>query len=173
LSEFISELKIIDTALDVAAATPFFRKCFEHEYNDMLDEAVERHIETEIAESILANDLSGRKLRSAWIDGKLRGTAVGVQRDTHFFVWGMYVDPDFLRKGIGTRLLSDLCKGLPVGIVISVQVLDESIGALRFYSSMGFEPVTSDDVEVFPHVFRRAKILNCRMEKIGRVDKTD
>jgi hypothetical protein len=85
----------------------------------------------------------------------------------------MYVDPDFLRKGIGTRLLSDLCNGLPVGIIISVQVLDESIGALKFYSSMGFEPVTSDDVEVFPNVFKRAKILNCRIENMGRVDKMD
>jgi ribosomal protein S18 acetylase RimI-like enzyme len=139
----------------------------------MLDEALECYIETEISESILANDLSGRKLRSAWIDGKLRGTAVGVQRDTYFFVWGMYVDPDFLRKGIGTRLLSDLCKGLPAGIVISVRVLDESVGALRFYSSMGFETVTSDHVEVFPNVFRGAKILNCKIENIGRLDKTD
>ena len=173
MSEFILELQIFETTPDMAAATHFFRKCFEHEYHDMLDEALECYIETESSESILANDLSGRKLRSAWIDGKLRGTAVGVQRGTYFFVWGMYVDPDFLRKGIGTRLLSDLCKGLPVGIVISVQVLDESIGALRFYSSMGFEPVTSDDVEVFPHVFRRAKILNCRMENMGRVAKTD
>ena len=173
MSELILELKIVETAPDMAAAMPFFRKCFEHEYYDMLDESVECYIQTEISESILANDLSGRKLRSAWIDGKLRGTAVGVQRDTYFFVWGMYVDPDFLRKGIGTRLLSDLCNGLPVGIIISVQVLDESIGALKFYSSMGFEPVTSDDVEVFPNVFKRAKILNCRIENMGRVDKTD
>jgi GNAT superfamily N-acetyltransferase len=171
LNEFLSELRIIDSVPDMNLAAPFFRKCFKHEYYVMLGEIADQHIVKEITESILANDLDGRDLRSAWIEGKLTGTAVGIRRENYFFVWGMYVDPGYLRKGIGRRLPTDLCKGRPEGTVISVQVLDESVGALSFCSSMGFETVASEEVQVFPNVFRSAAIMNCKVEDIGRAAK--
>lgn len=87
---------------------------------------------------------------------ELNGSAVGtmfVQRDgDDAGIYGFVIDPAWQGRGIGREALSRACERLGSegtrGIHLEVAV--ENDHALRLYTSIGFEPVTTEDYYALP-----------------------
>jgi GNAT superfamily N-acetyltransferase len=71
-------------------------------------------------------------VRVAEIDGVLVGFATALPREGYLELEDLFVDPDFMRRGIATALIDDVKqRGLPVEVSANEH-------ALAFYTSVGF-----------------------------------
>jgi ribosomal protein S18 acetylase RimI-like enzyme len=105
---------------------------------------------TELAQLFKAADLGGRegdKIRRAFEkstvvcfvfdDARLIGAARALSDlEYHATIYDVAVHPDYQRQGIGTRVMTELLRLLPVWRVLLVADAD----ATPFYSRLGFAP---------------------------------
>lgn len=79
-------------------------------------------------------------------DGGLQGS-VGIYREPKLkaahkaHIWGMYVEENFRRRGIGRELLStalEHARGLPGVVQVHLGVSEVAAGARKLYESVGF-----------------------------------
>lgn len=82
--------------------------------------------------AIVDEPIGGRALASAV--GKL----VPINASPRLFVWGCYVRPGWLRRGLGTRALGALVAAAPPDATVELNVLDAARDAHAFYRAFGF-----------------------------------
>ena len=156
----------IDDAPDSERFGRFLARCFEAEYAPMHDAATVRTIlewirSAEGTGDVLATAREDTRVIAATTrSGTLLGTTVFAERAGHVYAWGVYVDPDRLREGIGSRLMACLCGHASPASVIELSVLEASAGAIRFYEALGFVERTVRTAEVFPGVHSRVRVMH-------------
>jgi ribosomal protein S18 acetylase RimI-like enzyme len=77
----------------------------------------------------------------AVLDSALVGGIRGHPRQGVLHLSGMYIDPNFTRRGIGRALLSSLLGQFSAGTIVRADVRPTSLGAIAFYAQMGFQCV--------------------------------
>ena len=83
-------------------------------------------------------------VRVAEIDGRIVGFATALPRDGYLELEDLFVDPDFMRRGIATALIDDIKRH---GTRIEVSANEH---ALDFYKSAGFVQTGMVDTAVRP-----------------------
>ncbi|WP_189799402.1 N-acetyltransferase [Tateyamaria sp. syn59] len=68
---------------------------------------------------------------------RMVGTVMAAERGDTAYLWGMYVAPDAIRRGIGTQLFNAVLTRISTSD-ISLVVLESSYAARAFYASLGF-----------------------------------
>lgn len=166
--EMLLDVILSNDRIPQSVAAHFYHRCFTGEYGSILgSEYLDSQID-ELTSSILAEDLEGRVAKFAWFNTTLVGTSIGKLVDDTFYLWGVYVDPMYFRKGIGSLMLNALRAELPSGTIIEIQVLTSSKSALHFWAAMGFRASSTAMSEVFP-----GKMLEiCYMKAIVGVTAT-
>lgn len=83
----------------------------------------------------------------AEVDGRFAACLVVERRPEHAGVYGFVVDPDLRGRGIGRAVLDRVCRDLRADGVAEVrlEVEVENERALGLYTSLGFDPVTTED----------------------------
>jgi ribosomal protein S18 acetylase RimI-like enzyme len=80
-------------------------------------------------------------------EGRIVATARVSRSDERGDVYGFVVDPPLQGRGIGRDVLRRVCRELrdDGAAVIGLEVEAENDGAIHLYTSLGFEPVTTED----------------------------
>jgi ribosomal protein S18 acetylase RimI-like enzyme len=78
------------------------------------------------------------------------GTLTYAVRHRISYLWGMYVFPDFQRRGVGSKLIHEAKQGSKLSDWIEVRVLQSSLGAVSFYQKHGFT-FCGDETLDLPH----------------------
>jgi GNAT superfamily N-acetyltransferase len=86
-----------------------------------------------------AADVSEQRTRVATVDGRVAGFSVVLPvRDSRCELDGLFVEPDFMRKGIGRTLIADVVERARVHGVQRIDVIANPT-AFDFYTTVGFE----------------------------------
>lgn len=121
-----------------------------------------------VARAILSEGLPGRRAATARAGGRLVGAAFGVVRRGTLHVWGVYVAPDLLRRGIGGRLMGVLVAGADGAGAIEVRVLRRDVGAARFYRALGMAPAGAEVDASFPEARPVAEVMRGAADGVRR-----
>jgi ribosomal-protein-alanine N-acetyltransferase len=94
-----------------------------------------------LVDLVLALTSPGVRLKAV-ADGRLVGFVMGEPKPTQNFAWiaTLGVHPDFQRRGIATRLLSEVEARLTVP-VIKLTVRQSNQGAITLYRKFGYSPI--------------------------------
>jgi ribosomal protein S18 acetylase RimI-like enzyme len=116
---------------DVAEVLRLLSAGFGSAPSDLAERLVEPHARTLVAE------------RAGRIVGTLRLRRIDDRGD----VYGFVVDPPLQGRGIGRDLLRRVCRDLRADGArhVGLEVEADNDGALHLYTSLGFEPVTTED----------------------------
>jgi GNAT superfamily N-acetyltransferase len=86
-----------------------------------------------------AADVSEQRARVATVGGQVAGFSVVLPvRDSRCELDGLFVEPDFMRNGIGRALITDVVDRARVHGVHRIDVIANPT-ALDFYANVGFE----------------------------------
>jgi GNAT superfamily N-acetyltransferase len=85
-----------------------------------------------------ATDVSERRTRVAMVDGRVAGFSVVAVRGNTCELDGLFVEPDFMRKGIGRALIADVVERARAHGVHRIDVIANPT-AFDFYTTVGFE----------------------------------
>jgi ribosomal protein S18 acetylase RimI-like enzyme len=149
---------------DRARFLTFFETCFRDEYASLLgnqtDDMLGSLRRTQIDEIL---PCANQKMFEA-VDnkGNTCGTIVMSEVDKTAYVWGLYVLPDYQRRGIGKKLTRQVCLETRPETEIEIQVLEASQKAISFYTSIGFNAYKSAKEEVFPGIELNVKFMSCQ-----------
>jgi ribosomal protein S18 acetylase RimI-like enzyme len=83
-------------------------------------------------------------------DEQIVGTLTYAVRHRISYLWGMYVLPDFQRRGVGSKLIYEAKQGSKHSDCIEVRVLQTSLGAVSFYQKHGLT-LCGDETLDLPH----------------------
>jgi len=83
-------------------------------------------------------------------DGEVTGSAISVQRHATVYFWGCYVPKRRQRKGIGSGLVRKAIAVDHNWNVASSIAVKSSIGARKFYKSLGFKVILEGPFENMP-----------------------
>ena len=116
---------------DVAEVLRLLSAGFGSAPSDLADRLVEPHARTLVAER----------------EGRIVGTLRLRRIDDRGDVYGFVVDPRLQGPGIGRDLLRRVCRDLRADGArhVGLEVEADNDGALHLYTSLGFEPVTTED----------------------------
>ena len=86
------------------------------------------------------------------VDGAPAGTVRLTRTDDQAGVYGFAVDPRWQGRGIGREVLHRICRRLLADGVtrVGLEVAVDNARALGLYTSVGFEPVTTEDYYALP-----------------------
>ncbi len=130
---------------DFAAVGFIYEISWKHTYKDILPKG---YLESLCGEQWAVRlTHTGRHSLVVEVDGKVIGTSsYGASRTPEYFgmgeVYSMYLLPEHMGKGYGKQLMMAVLAGLKaIGYdEIFLWVLEENVGARRFYEKMGFSP---------------------------------
>lgn len=115
-------------------------------FNDSADEH-RRTTAAALAENLRSNSADGSFILGAFVDAQLVGMTgffryAGGKASHKGHIWGVYVKPEFHRRGIGKAMMSGVLERakLQAGLEhITLAVGHTQPGARRLYESLGFE----------------------------------
>lgn len=148
----------------------FYSTCFKAEYGKFLDVGamvnVETWLEGSIAEDMVAIEHSDTITLASMRGSEVLGTAVYAERLSFVYLWAMYVHPDNLRSGIGSKLLTEVANSVARDSRIEVSVIKQSAGAMNFYNKFGFRRYKLEESEVFPGVILPIEVMQTTTKSI-------
>lgn len=93
---------------------------------------------------------SGERAAAAFLDDRLIGSVVAAKPRAVAYVWGMYVDRDHQRSGIGRALMAHAAAWVGDATALEVRALETSPWAIAFYEHLGFRRIGADHLDFAP-----------------------
>ena len=85
------------------------------------------------------------------LDGdKIIGCAMTASRHNVSYIWGMYIQKAYQRRGIGRALMQQIAAQLPDKGMVELSVLKSSEPARKFYEKLGFKSHRTSTYEFVP-----------------------
>lgn len=129
---------------------PLLQKSWSETYTQELGERVAAMM----IETLSSNDIGGlipNNDESVFVAAQselIRGCAVSAARHGVTYLWGFYVLSEFRLHGIGRNLLMRSVSAHNLENIVQLTVLKSSIGAVKFYETLGFRTQSEDDFEL-------------------------
>lgn len=116
----------------------------------------------------IAGMLPGRDERGYCLasQGEVIGSVIMAERGETAYLWGLYVRPDWQRRGIGSRLLRGSALGIEAATRVEVRVLSVSVAAISFYRKHGFTGIGEEDTEISDRVVRPCLVMAASTERL-------
>lgn len=94
-------------------------------------------------------------------DRKIVGIITASERTDHVHITNFYIDPNFQRQGLGTRLLKSVFDKFSGFNIFTLRVFQKNLKARKFYLKQGFCEVSVRDA-----IFITEKTPSILMEKV-------
>ena len=101
-----------------------------------------------------------------WDSNKVVGSIILAEEGKTAFIWGMYIHPDYQRKGLGKRLVQYATSLLKTANVIQIFVLKKRPDAQRFYEALGFTCNRESRTELIKDVQVEMIIMSIAVERL-------
>lgn len=128
----------------------FLKQCWLDTYiGEVGPSATEALIHSMLGEGI-GSLVPGRdeKAYLAYLEAGIVGSVICAHRQHFLYVWGLYVNKEKQRRGLGVRLLCHAMAGLHEDTIVEVSVLKASLKARAFYDKLGFREVSEEQYEM-------------------------
>ena len=94
-------------------------------------------------------------------DRKIVGIITASERGDHVHITNFYIDPNFQRQGLGTRLLKSVFDKFSGFNIFTLRVFQKNLKAINFYLKQGFRELSVRDA-----IFGREKTPSILMKKV-------
>jgi ribosomal protein S18 acetylase RimI-like enzyme len=128
----------------------FFGTTWPKTYSSVLGEQVVLSMLADLDTNKMKNMMPGNDEITylAFENSSLEGTITIAERRSVSYVWGMYVQPEKRRQGVGSTLLHHAMNFLITATSVEVRVLESSPWAISFYQKHGFKKIGTEPFEI-------------------------